>query len=87
MSCPHGFVSRDKYTVQYACMEYNVTVRIRKLSIFDSSKSKHNLNGFLCIHFDPVLLKTWQKLGFLDECECHLLEFHRNVHISQVKVS
>ena len=26
MSCPHGFVSRDKYTVQYACMEYNVTV-------------------------------------------------------------
>ena len=26
MSCPHGFVSRDKYTVQYACMEYDVTV-------------------------------------------------------------
>ena len=27
MSCPHGFVSRDKYTVQYAWMEYNVTVK------------------------------------------------------------
>ena len=46
---------------------------MHKLSNFDRKKSKH-LNGFLCIHFGCVLLKTWWK-GFLNERECHLLEF------------
>ena len=33
-----------------------------------------------------IILKTWWK-GFLNESECRLLEFPRNVHISQVEVS
>ena len=50
-----------------AALWANWLVHMHKLSNFDRSKLKHNLNGFLCIHFDPVMLKTWQKLGFLNE--------------------
>ena len=71
--------------MKLVALRANSRVCTRKLSNVDWRKSKH-LNSFLCIHFSRVLLKTWRK-GFPNECECCLLEFRRNVHISQVKVS
>ena len=68
--------------MKLAALRANSHVRTRKLSNFDRRKSKH-FNCFLCIHLGRVLLKTLRK-GFLNERKCHLLEFCRNVHISQV---
>ena len=99
--CPHFTVKVSTYPSGFGCIIYcnkclagengqrmklvalwvNSRVHTCKLSNFDRRKSKH-LNGFLCIHFGLVLLK-----GFLNERECCLLEFCRNVHISQMKVS
>ena len=67
--------------MKLVALRANSRVRTHKLSNSDRRKAKH-LDGFLCIHFGRVL---WRK-GFLNECECHLLEFCRNVHMSQVKV-
>ena len=67
--------------MKLVALRVNSRVHTCKLSNFDRRKSKH-LNGFQCIHFGLVLLK-----GFLNERECCLPEFCRNVHISQVKVS
>ena len=71
--------------IKLAALRANSRIRMRKLSNFNKRNLKH-LNGFLCIHFGRVLLKTWRK-GFLNERECRLVESRRNVHISQVKVS
>ena len=97
--CPHLAVKSLPYPSGFGCVIYCLAGEngqwvvktpqfmnetggfTRKLLNFDRRKLKH-LNGFMCIHFGRVLLKTCRK-GFLNERECCLLEFRRNVRISQ----